>query len=115
MASDLSTINSLHIPRLQTGPAAPVSRPKEEQAVKEEPRAAEQPEPLESIVSELNTVARELHRELQFSVDRESGETVVKVIDPETDEVVRQIPSEELMQLRKRLEQAAGVFFHDSA
>jgi flagellar protein FlaG len=67
------------------------------------------------MVSNLNQLVRELHRELRFSVDKESGDTVIKVIDSETDEVVRQIPSEELMALRRRLEEAAGVIFQDSA
>ena len=72
-------------------------------------------EPLENVVSNLNQLVRDLHRELQFSVDDESGDTVVKVIDSKTDEVLRQIPSEEVMRLRQRLEEAAGVIFQDSA
>jgi flagellar protein FlaG len=40
---------------------------------------------------------------------------VIKVIDRETDEVVRQIPSEEVVRMRKRLQEAAGVIFQDSA
>ncbi len=67
------------------------------------------------MVSDLNNLVRELHRELKFSVDQDSGDTVIKVVDRETDEVVRQIPSEEVMHLRKRLQEAAGVFFQDSA
>lgn len=42
--------------------------------------------------------ARSLGRDLQFEVDSDSGQTVVKVIDPETEEVVRQIPSEEAVE-----------------
>ena len=57
-------------------------------------------------VSNLNQLVRDLHRELKFSVDDDSGETVVKVIDKETDEVVRQIPSAEVLRLRKRLEES---------
>jgi len=77
--------------------------------------AAKEQEPLDEVVSDLNNLVRDLQRELQFSVDEDSGSTVIKVVDRETDEVVRQIPSEELMNLRKRLEKAAGVFFEDSA
>ena len=71
--------------------------------------------PLNDVVSELNNLVRELHRELQFSVDDESGETVIKVVDRETDEVVRQIPSEDVVRLRQRLQEAAGAIFQDSA
>jgi flagellar protein FlaG len=76
---------------------------------------AEKERPLDEVVSDLNKLVRDLHRELRFSVDHDSGETVIKVIDRETKEVVRQIPSEELMALRKRLQEAAGVIFRDSA
>ena len=78
-------------------------------------RAAQEEEPLEDVVSNLNQLVRDLHRELQFSVDEDSGDTVIKVIDSKTDEVLRQIPSEEVMRLRQRLEEAAGVIFQDSA
>jgi flagellar protein FlaG len=72
-------------------------------------------DPLEKVVDELNNLVRDLHRELQFSVDDKSGDTVIKVVDSETDEVVRQIPSEEVVRLRQRLQEVAGVIFQDSA
>jgi len=81
-------------------------------------RAAEEAvdrQSLDDVVSDLNTVVRELQRELRFTVDKDSGSTVIKVIDRETDEVVRQIPSEELVRLRERLAETAGVIFQDSA
>lgn len=69
----------------------------------------------EEVASGLNELVQNLHRELQFSVDDDSGQTIIKVIDRETDEVVRQIPSEEVLRLRKRLEEASGIIFRDSA
>ena len=106
----------------QTSPTAPVERAQRPAAVgqgleraKEAEKAEEANESIDGVVSDLNKLVRDLQRELQFSVDRESGETVIKVVDRETDEVLRQIPSDEVMRLRKRLEEAAGVIFHDSA
>src|SRR5437016_2994263 len=52
---------------------------------------------LEAAVSHLNTHAQLLQRDLQFSIDENSGQTVIKVIDPETKEVIRQIPAEETL------------------
>lgn len=69
---------------------------------------------IEGTVSELNALAQRMHRELQFTIEKDSGEMVVKVIDKETNEVIRQIPPEVIMELRKRLEDAAGVIFRDS-
>ena len=70
---------------------------------------------LEESVQDLNNLVQELHRELRFSVDDDSGDMVIKVIDQKTDEVIRQIPSEEVMQLRQRLADATGAIFRDSA
>ncbi len=69
------------------------------------------PQSVDQVVSGLNELVQNLHRNLQFSIDDESGETVIKVIDSETHEVVRQIPSEEIMRLRRRLEEASGLLF----
>ena len=68
---------------------------------------------LNDVVSELNGLAQGLRRGLQFAVDEDSGDVVVKVIDKETNEVVRQIPAEETLELRKRLSETAGIIFRD--
>ncbi len=122
MNNDIGMIKPILTPAAQSSPAAATGRVasdlKQNEAAggaREAKKAAQEKEPLEDVVSDLNKLVRELHRELRFSVDKDSGDTVIKVIDRETDEVVRQIPSEELIHLRKRLQDAAGVFFRDSA
>ena len=42
---------------------------------------------------------------LTFSIDKDSGRTVIKVIDPETHEVLRQIPADEILRMDKNLDQ----------
>jgi len=42
---------------------------------------------------------------LTFSVDKDSGRTVIKVVDPATHEVLRQIPAEEILRMDKNLDQ----------
>ncbi|NNJ92429.1 MAG: flagellar protein FlaG [Gammaproteobacteria bacterium] len=69
---------------------------------------------LESAVTELNSVAQNLQRDLLFSVDEKSGGTFVKVIDKETDEIVREIPSKEVREIKARLEEVAGLIFRES-
>ena len=44
-----------------------------------------------------------ISRELNFSVDEELDRTVITVIDEMTGDVVRQIPSEEILELAKNL------------
>jgi len=122
MNNDMGTIKAVLPTAVQSSPTASVGRTAEAERAKEGPSSAEQikqkepdQQPLDDVVSELNNLVRELHRELQFSVDDKSGETVIKVVDRETDEVVRQIPSEEVVRLRQRLQEAAGAIFQDSA
>ncbi|GEM_PF-896884 len=69
---------------------------------------------LNGTVSELNQMVQSLHRELQFQVDKDSGDVVVKVVDTETGDVVRQIPPEEVLRLRERLAKSAGAIFQGS-
>jgi flagellar protein FlaG len=77
-------------------------------------RAVENDEAFRDAVSDLNVIVQRMRRELQFTVEQDSGEVVVKVIDTETDQVVRQIPPEEVVELRRRLSEAAGAIFRDS-
>ena len=60
-------------------------------------------------VVELNSYMQNLNRSLKFSVDDQSGETVIRVIDSETDELIRQIPAEELLVVRSSLEEYRGM------
>jgi len=47
-------------------------------------------------------------RRLQFVVDQQSNEIIVKVIDNMTDEVVRVLPPEELQRLHRSLSETMG-------
>jgi len=53
-------------------------------------------------VRNLNDFVQKSRRELNFSVDDQTGRTVVKVIDRETKEVIRQIPAEEVLAAARR-------------
>lgn len=48
-------------------------------------------------------------RNLQFSLDEETGQRIIKVVDSTTNEVVRQIPSEELLSIAKALDNFTGL------
>jgi flagellar protein FlaG len=54
-------------------------------------------------VKNLNDFVQNTQRELNFSIDEQTGRTVVKVIDPATQEVIRQIPAEEVLAVARRV------------
>ncbi len=60
-------------------------------------------EALENVVSQLNAYVQNTQRDIDFSVDDTTGRVIVKVIDSESDEVIRQIPSEEMLAISRHL------------
>jgi len=74
---------------------------------------------LEQALQDLNGFVQNVQRNLQFDVDDTSGHTVIRVVDSETDEVIRQIPSEEVLALARHLksmgEGEQGLFLKEKA
>jgi flagellar protein FlaG len=55
------------------------------------------------------------NHKLRFSFDDRLNDVVVKVIDGETDKVIREIPPEELRNLHIRLREAIGILLDETA
>lgn len=67
------------------------------------PKASE--EEIQRATEDLKQRVQTLAPELQFSVDKTSGRSIVKFIDRATQEVVRQFPSEEALALTRAMDQ----------
>lgn len=52
---------------------------------------------------------------LSFEVYDKTGDVVVKVINRDTKEVIRQIPPEDLLEITEKLEELRGVLFAGKA
>ncbi len=70
---------------------------------------------LDDVVERLNDFVQQTQRDLNFRVDKESGQTVVTVTDAVTEEVIRQIPSQEALERLQYLEDLQGLLFRDKA
>ena len=68
-------------------------------------------ERLESSVSQLKDMVKSVQRDLQFSIDDSSGKTVITVVDSTTAEIIRQIPSDEVLALARNIESFKGALF----
>jgi flagellar protein FlaG len=55
-----------------------------------------------------------LGRKTQFSVDQESGKVVISIIDPQTNKVIKEIPSADEQRLRAKLRRMAELSFKGS-
>lgn len=61
-------------------------------------------EKVQAAVAQMNEYIQSTQRDLNFTYDPNSGETVVKVLDRTTQEVIRQIPDEIFLRLAQRLD-----------
>ena len=75
-------------------------------------RLAYHRENIEQAVDEANLLAETFpdHR-IAFAMDDASEEVVVRVVDNETNEVVRQVPPQEFLELVAKVQQLVGLFF----
>jgi flagellar protein FlaG len=70
---------------------------------------------LQSAVNATNEFVKPINSSIEFSMDRDAGEMVVKVMDTTTKEVIRQIPSEEMLAIAKALDKIQGLLIKQKA
>lgn len=63
------------------------------------------------LVDEVESYLKDFNVQLDFSIAEKTGDVVVKVINRDTGDVIRQIPPEELIQFREKLKELRGVLF----
>jgi flagellar protein FlaG len=64
-------------------------------------------------VEDLERIIQALNRRLKFEVDHQSHEVIVKVIDAETDKVIKVLPPEELQRLHDAIKKTIGFLFDE--
>ena len=64
---------------------------------------------IDDAVKDINSHFQASHRELQFAVDEDSGRTVIKVMDKDTETLIRQIPSDEVLKFARMLDEGADL------
>ena len=55
-----------------------------------------------------------LNRDLKYSINRETNEVIVKVVDKSTDKVIKEIPPEALQRLQVRLKEQLGLLIDEN-
>lgn len=63
---------------------------------------------LKTAATKGNSILQEINRNLEFQVDDSTQKVVVKVVDSKSGDVVRQIPTEEMMAFIKRMQEMEG-------
>ena len=76
------------------------------------PKAADRAqgkEELADALKSINTALQDRSPGLEFSIDRDSDRSVVKVVDRDTQEVIRQMPSREAIDIAKALDKLHSI------
>ena len=79
-----------------------------------------QKEEIAKAVRNVSGYVQNVSRELNFSIDSELEKTVITVIDEETGDVIRQIPSEDILEMARNIAQLKessnkGILFQGDA
>lgn len=62
----------------------------------------------EEILNQIKSLTEDGLYSVRFEKNREFNELVVKIVDSETDEVIRQVPAEEILGVKASLEELRG-------
>ena len=96
--------------------SSPDNRPDETSVKGTEPPRKETTPPAEQIdaafLADLEQDMNRLHNvSLKFDLHEATGRTMVKVIDRETEEVIREFPPEKVLDLAAKMEEMLGILF----
>ena len=70
---------------------------------------------IRKIAADIVKVSQTFNKRLDFVVDHQSHEVIVKVIDKATDKVIKVLPPEELQRLHRKLKETIGFLFNEQA
>ena len=66
---------------------------------------------VEDMVEALEDFANTVQTRLNFSIDDDTEDVVVKIMDKETGDVIKQFPAEEILELREKMQDLNGFLF----
>jgi len=76
------------------------------------PRGPADAAEVDAAIKAANQSMQSVATNLKFEKDTTTGKTVVRVIDSETQQILRQMPSEEMLAMSKALDRLQGLMVH---
>ena len=72
---------------------------------------------IDEVIKDLNRIASSniLNKRVKLSVNKEINRVIIKIVDKNTDKVIKEIPCKELQQLAMHLKKAIGILFDENA
>lgn len=88
---------------------------RDEQAPKRAAEPVTGPQAVEEAVEKLSEFLESVsNRGLKITIDEELSQVVLKVVNRDNEETIRQIPTEEVLELMKRMKELSEEFFGDT-
>ncbi len=72
-------------------------------------------EAVEQAASRIEKFVKSVGRSMDFSVDNSTGRSILRVVDPQSGEVIRQLPPEETLRVAKAVEYMQSMLVHQRA
>ena len=66
-------------------------------------------------ITEIQKISDLIGRKRQFNVNEELGKVIVSIVDPETNQVIKEIPSEEMQNLQIRIRENINFLVDERA
>jgi flagellar protein FlaG len=86
---------------------------KEPTKLDESPNSSPSPEQIEEAVIRLQKTLQHVEPRIELSIDKELNQVIVRVVDKESGELIRQIPSEEFLKLKRFFSNQPGLFVEE--
>ena len=114
--TSISSVAATQVERAHASQATQTQQPESVQEAIQERTAELGPpeltvEEIREVVDSLNNVMSLLQRGVSFQVDDSTQRTIVKIIDNETDETIKQFPTEDLVRLIERMQEMQSIIF----
>jgi len=114
----IGKVDSVDLAAMRQAPAPAPVTPAQRATLDNPVFAPAQPVTQEAVaaaVQSANAYVQSVSTSLKFSLDEDTGRTVVKMIDTSTDEVLRQFPSEEMLAISKSIDRMQGLLINRQA
>ncbi len=96
-------------------PTAPTPSAAEEGVTELKAKSKAEAVKLDNAVAAINEFLKPVASSLEFSIDKDSGRTVVQVIDTTTNDIIRQFPSKQALAISNELSKLQGMLVQDKA
>ncbi len=89
------------------------AKPKESAEIQESHISKNGPEQIKEVVTRLQTTLQNIEPKIELSVDKELKQVIVRIFDKDSGELIRQIPSEQVLELDRFFAGQSGLFVEE--